>query len=178
MTEQITKKRTIIKLLESEPKLLFAVRIRGTAGMTEKIEDTLKMLRMNKVNHGVLVWSGEKSLIGMLHKCKDFISFGEINKKTLLRLLRVRGRVEGGKHLTEEHIKNMTEYRTINKFADALLNGEIRYRTKDIPRIKPVFRLHPPRRGHKGSIKKHFTEGGPLGFVSPDYINQLIHKML
>ncbi|TXT58347.1 MAG: 50S ribosomal protein L30 [Promethearchaeota archaeon] len=178
MTEQMTKKRTILELLESEPKLLFAVRIRGSAGMSKKVEDTLKMLRMNKVNHGVLIWGGEKSFIGMLHKCKDFISFGEINKNTLLRLLRVRGRVEGNKPLTEVHIKNLTEYRTMNKFADALLKGEIRYRAKDIPKIKPLFRLHPPRRGHKGSIKKHHTEGGPLGYVGHDYINELIHKMI
>jgi large subunit ribosomal protein L30 len=110
-------------------------------------------------------------------KCKDYIAFGEIDDKTLIRLLRVRGRVEGNSPLTEEHIKNMTEYKTFKEFSKALLNGEIQYREKDIYKIKPIFRLHPPRKGHRGTIKKHYGEGGTLGYIG-HYINELVHKML
>ncbi|MFW9825187.1 MAG: 50S ribosomal protein L30 [Candidatus Thorarchaeota archaeon] len=158
------------------PKLYFAVRIRGAPGMKRKILDTLKMLRMHKVNHGVLVW-GTKSYKGMLMKCKDYIAYGEIDDKTLVRLLRVRGKIEGNKPLTEEHLKNLTEYKSFKTLSKALLNGEIQYREKDISKIKPVFRLHPPRKGHRGTIKRHYTEGGILGYVGV-YINQIIHKML
>ena len=158
------------------PKLYFVVRIRGAPGMRRKILDTLKMLRMHKVNHGVLLWA-EKSYWGMLNKCKDYIAYGEIDEKTLIRLLRVRGRIEGNKPLTDDHIKNLTEYKNIKDFAKALLNGKIQYREKDIYKIKPVFRLHPPRKGHRGSIKKHYTEGGTLGNIG-EYINVLIHKMI
>ena len=49
--------------------------------------------------------------------------------------------------------------------------------TKDIYKIKPVFRLHPPRKGHRGSIKKHYNAGGILGYCE-DYINELVHKMM
>ncbi|MFX1257578.1 MAG: 50S ribosomal protein L30 [Promethearchaeota archaeon] len=168
-----------IKLKEEigyTPKLFFAVRIRGAPGMRRKILDTLKMLRMHKVNHGVLIW-GEKSYLGMLNKCKDYIAYGEIDKKTLVRLLRVRGKIEGNRPLTDDHIKNLTEYENIKEFAKALLNGKIEYREKDVYKLKPVFRLHPPRKGHRGSIKKHYPEGGTLGNVG-EYINLLIHKML
>ena len=158
------------------PKLYFVVRIRGAPGMRRKILDTLQMLRMHKVNHGVLLWA-EKSYWGMLNKCKDYIAYGEIDEKTLIRLLRVRGRIEGNKPLTDDHIKNLTEYKNIKDFAKALLNGKIQYREKDIYKIKPVFRLHPPRKGHRGSIKKHYTEGGTLGNIG-EYINVLIHKMI
>ncbi len=158
------------------PKLYFAVRIRGAPGMNRKILDTLKMLRMHKVNHGVLVWA-EPSFQGMLNKCKDFIAFGEIEETTLLRLLRARGKVEGNKPLTEEHIKNMTNYKSMKDFAQGLLKGEIQYREKDVYKIKPVFRLHPPRKGHRGTIKKHYAEGGVLGNVGI-YINEIIHKMM
>ncbi|GAI77007.1 unnamed protein product, partial [marine sediment metagenome] len=72
------------------PVLYFAIRIRGAPGMKRTILDSLKMLRMHKVNHGVLIW-GEKSYLGMLNKCKDYIAYGEIDEKTLLRLLRTRG---------------------------------------------------------------------------------------
>ncbi|MFX1392545.1 MAG: 50S ribosomal protein L30 [Promethearchaeota archaeon] len=158
------------------PKLYFVVRIRGALGMKRKILDTLQMLRMHKVNHGVLLWA-EKSYWGMLNKCKDYIAYGEIDEKTLIRLLRVRGRIEGNKLLTDEHIKNLTEYKNIKDFAKALLNGKIQYREKDVYKLKPVFRLHPPRKGHRGSIKKHYTEGGTLGNVG-EYINVIIHKMI
>ena len=158
------------------PELFFAVRIRGAPGMNRKILNTLSMLRMNRVNHGVLVWA-EKSYWGMLNKCKDYIAFGKIDEKTLVRLLRVRGRIQGNKPLTEEHIKNLTEYKDMKEFAKALLNGKIQYREKDLYRIKPIFRLHPPRKGHRGTIKKHYGEGGSLGNVG-EYINSLIYKMM
>jgi large subunit ribosomal protein L30 len=169
-------KKTKSKKTAATPKLYFAVRVRGALGMRGKILDTLSMLRINKVNHGVLIW-GEKSFMGMLNKCKDYIAYGEIDEKTLVRLLRVRGKVEGQKVLTDEHIKNLTDYKDIKEFAKALLDGKIQYREKDIFKIKPVFRLHPPRKGHRGTIKKHYAEGGTLGNVG-DYINIMIHKML
>ncbi|MFX1418987.1 MAG: 50S ribosomal protein L30 [Promethearchaeota archaeon] len=172
----MAKKKARLKEREVTPKLYFAIRIRGAPGMRTKIMDTLKMLRMHKINHGVLIW-GIPSYKGMLVKCKDYISYGEIDEKTLVRLLRVRGKVEGNHPLTEEHIKNLTNYKTFRELAKALLNGEIQYREKDIYKIKPVFRLHPPKKGHKGTIKKHYNEGGTLGNVGI-YINELVHKML
>ena len=162
--------------IDFTPKLIFAVRIRGAPGMKRKILDTLKMLRMHKVNHGVLIWA-EKSYKGMLNKCKDYIAYGKIDEKTLVRLLRVRGRVEGNKPLTDEYIKNLTEYKNIKVFSKALLNGKIQYREKFVYKLKPIFRLHPPRKGHRGSIKKHYAEGGTLGNLG-EHINILIHKMM
>jgi large subunit ribosomal protein L30 len=172
----MAKKKIKTKSSKLEPQLLFAVRVRGAPGMNRKILDTMKMLRMHKINHGVLIWEAP-SYSGMLNKCKDYIAYGEIDEKTLVRLLRVRGKVEGNKPLTDEHIKNLTNYKNIKEFAGALLKGEILYREKDIYRIKPVFRLHPPRKGHRGSIKKHYGEGGTLGNVG-EFINVLIHKMI
>lgn len=172
-----TKKNVKMKQDIHTPKLYFAVRIRGAPGSIKtKISDTLKMLRMHKVNHGVLIWT-EKSYWGMLNKCKDYTAFGEIDEKTLVRLLRTRGKIEGNHPLTDEHIKNLTGYKNIKEFAKALLDGKIKYREKDVYKLKPVFRLHPPRKGHRGTIKKHYAEGGTLGNIG-SYINELIHKML
>ena len=171
----ISKKKPKIKV-PKPAALFFAVRIRGAPGMRKTIMDTLKMLRMHKVNHGVLIW-GEPSYMGMLQKCKDYIAYGEINEKTLLRLLRVRGKIEGNKPLTDEHIKNLTDYKDLKEFSKALLKGDIHYKTSEVEKIKPVFRLHPPKKGHRGTIKKHYKEGGTLGYVE-EYINELIHKMM
>ncbi|MFX0074666.1 MAG: uL30 family ribosomal protein, partial [Candidatus Hermodarchaeota archaeon] len=95
----VVRKKSKMKVTKP-PALYFAVRIRGAPGMKGKILDTLKMLRMHKVNHGVLLW-GNLSYMGMLQKCKDYIAYGEIDEKTLLRLLRTRGKVEGNKPLTD-----------------------------------------------------------------------------
>jgi large subunit ribosomal protein L30 len=173
--EVIIKKKAKVKD-NRIPELIFAVRIRGSPGMNRKVLDTLKMLRMHKLNHGVLLW-GKPSYIGMLNKCKDYISYGEIDEKTLIRLLRVRGKIEGNKPLTDESVKNLTRYNDIKSLAKALFKGEVNYNSKDLYKIKPVFRLHPPKKGHKGNIKKHYKEGGTLGYVE-NYINELIHKML
>ena len=173
--EVIVRKKPKIKK-PKPPVLYFAVRIRGAIGMKRVILDTMKMLRMHRVNHGVLIW-GEVSYVGMLKKCKDYIAYGEIDEKTLLRLLRARGKVEGNKPLTDEHIKNLTKYKDLKELTKALISGEIQYKTNDITKIKPVFRLHPPRKGHRGTIKKHYCEGGTLGYVE-QYINVIIHKMI
>jgi large subunit ribosomal protein L30 len=158
------------------PALYFAIRIRGAPGMKRVILNTLKMLRMHRVNHGVLIW-GDVSYMGMLKKCKDYIAYGEIDEKALLRLLRARGKIEGNKPLTDEHIKNLTKYKNLKEFSKALFSGEIQYKTQDVYKIKPVFRLHPPRKGHRGTIKKHYNEGGTLGYVD-QFINVILHKMM
>lgn len=169
-------KKKEMKSEDFTPKLYFAIRVRGAIKIKHVLEDTLAMLRLHKINHGVLLW-GNKSYMGMLNKCKDYIAFGEIDEKSLVRLLRVRGKVEGNQPLTDEHVKNLTNYKNINELAKGLIDGKIQYREKDIYKIKPVFRLHPPIKGYRGSIKRHYNAGGTLGFVG-DFINVLIHKML
>ncbi|MHA1688586.1 MAG: 50S ribosomal protein L30, partial [Promethearchaeota archaeon] len=164
----MAKKKMQVKDVKEDSALYFAVRVRGSPGMNRKILDTLRMLRMHKVNHGVLIW-GTPSNLGMLKKCKDYIVYGKINEKTLVRLLRVRGKIEGNKSLTDEHVKNLTEFSNIKQLAKALLKGKIEYKPKDIYKIKPVFRLHPPRRGYRGTIKRGFHEGGTLGHID-EYI--------
>ena len=176
MAKKVSRKKVNSQEMKFEPKLLFAIRIRGSPGMNRKIMDTLSMLRMNKVNHGVLIW-GEKSQLGMLNKVKDYIAYGEIDEKILVRLLRVRGRIKGNKSLTDENVKNLTDYKNIKELASALHKGEIKYKPKELEKIKPVFRLHPPRKGHRGSVKKHFGAGGSLGYVN-NYINELVYKMI
>jgi large subunit ribosomal protein L30 len=48
---------------------------------------------------------------------------------------------------------------------------------KDLPNIKPVFRLHPPWGGLRGSKKRSIREGGALGYRG-EKINEPIERML
>ena len=159
---------------KEESKLMLVIRVRGAPNMNYKIADTLKMLRLHKVNHACLVYA-DKSVVGMLRKAKDYIAYGEVDKEVVLKLLKKRALVKGNEPLTDKHIKKHSKYTSINAFATALMNGEVKL--KEINDLKPVFRLHPPIGGHRGTIKKAFHAGGTLGNVS-EYINVLASKMM
>lgn len=154
--------------------MIYAViRVRGTIHVKPKIKKTLELLRLNRVNHCVLLDENEV-IKGMLQVAKDYITWGEINKDMLIKLLRYRGRLKGDKPLTDEYLKSSTSYKDINSLADAILNGEIKY--KELPEIKPLFRLHPPRKGYK-SIKRSYRNKCALGYRGED-INNLLEQMV
>ncbi len=153
---------------------MFAViRVRGRTGVRRDIADTLKMLNLTRVNHCVLI-PDTPAYRGMLKKVKDYVTWGEIDESTAARLIRVRGRLYGDKPITDEYIKENLGYENIEEFAKALVAGKALY--KDIPDVKPVFRLHPPLKGWE-KTKRHFTEGGALGYRG-EKINELILRML
>jgi large subunit ribosomal protein L30 len=148
------------------------VRVRGQVNVRYTIEDTMKMLRLHKVNHCVLV-PENPHFKGMVLKVKDYVAFGKVDAKTLADILENRGRLEGDIRLTEEYIRENTAYDSILAFAEAVVEGKASL--KDIPKLKPVFRLHPPRKGHAG-IKRTVQQGGVLGNHDTN-INVLLHKM-
>ncbi|RLF30819.1 MAG: 50S ribosomal protein L30, partial [Thermoplasmata archaeon] len=47
---------------------------------------------------------------------------------------------------------------------------------RELPDIKPVLRLNPPRKGYEG-VKRSFMEGGALGYRGKE-INKLIKRMI
>ncbi|MDY6930319.1 MAG: 50S ribosomal protein L30 [Halobacteriota archaeon] len=148
------------------------VRLRGNVNVRPEIKDTLKMLRLNRINHCVLLQENPH-YEGMIKKVKDYIAWGKIDLEALELLLKERGRLEGGDRLSDEYVKNNTDYDGIKALASALHTGDLQL--KDIPKFKPIFRLHPPRKGHKGT-KKTFNEGGVIG-CHFDEINKLLYKM-
>lgn len=148
------------------------VRLRGQVNVRYTIEDTMKMLRLHKVNHCVLV-PEDPHFKGMVLKVKDYVAYGKVDAKTLVEILESRGRLEGDDRLTEEYIRENTAYDSIQVFAEAIIEGKAFF--KDVPKLKPVFRLHPPRKGHAG-IKRTVQQGGVLGNHDIN-INVLLHKM-
>ncbi len=153
---------------------MFAViRVRGRTGIRWDIEDTLKMLNLTRINHCVLI-PDNPSYRGMLQKVKDYVTWGEINEEVAVKLIRKRGRLMGDKEITDEYIKENLGYESVEEFAKALVSGKALY--KDIPNVKPIFRLHPPLKGWE-KTKRHFIEGGALGYRG-DKINDLILRML
>ncbi|MEA4956698.1 hypothetical protein SDC9_21476 [bioreactor metagenome] len=151
--------------------MFFVIRVRGTTGVKKDIADTLKMLRLNRINHGVLI-EDTPSFDGMLHKAKDYITWGEIDSENLAELISKRGEFIGGVRITDELLAEKTQYSSIKELADALINSDVKGEDID---IKPVFRLHPPRKGYEG-IRSSIKEGGSLGYRG-ESIKDLVKKM-
>jgi large subunit ribosomal protein L30 len=153
---------------------LAVIRIRGTVDRNISIKKTMNLLRLNRPNHCVII-DDRETYKGMLQKSKDIITWGELNPTTMKQLLLKRGRLEGGRKLTDDYIKSNTKFSGIDDFVNQFFNFQAGL--KDIKGLKPVFRLHPPRKGHmRGGVKKPFTLGGALGYRGID-INSLIMKM-
>jgi large subunit ribosomal protein L30 len=147
------------------------VKMRGIAKTKPDVRRTLELLNLDRTNHCVLV-KNDAHYNGMLQKVKDYVAWGDIDGNTLSVLLEKRGMLEGHKRLTSAHVKDHTAFDGIESFAKAVADDEATL--IDVPRLKPVLRLHPPRKGHKG-IKKPFPEG-VLGFQGRN-INELLLTM-
>ncbi len=150
-----------------------AVRIRGTVNIKPDIKKTLDLLNLTRVNHCTLV-DESSSTKGMLQTAKDYITWGEIDKEILTKLITMRGKLVGDKKITEDYIKSSTSYTDLDKLTQAIINNKLRY--KEIPSVKPIFRLNPPKNGFKG-VKKAFINKGSLGYRGKE-INKLIERMI
>jgi len=150
------------------------VRIRGSVGVPKRIEDTLKLLRLKR-RYWCNILPENDSIKGMLEKVKDFVTYGEIDKETLVHLLRKRLRMKGNgnKKVSEADLKKVTGFNSFEEFADALLSGKVKL--KQYEALFPYFRLRPPSKGLK-SIKEHWPKGD-LGYRGKE-INELLRRMI
>ena len=137
------------------------IRLRGMVNMTKEIEDSLKMLRLNRKMHCVLL-KEDDVVKGMLQKIKDRITWGEIDDDTLMNMLIKRGRKQGNVRITKEEAEEaFKSLKEAGKMPEA---------------IKPVFRLTPPSKGFKNTIKQHYPKG-ELGYRGNE-INALLKRMI
>ena len=88
----------------------------------------------------------------MLQKAKDFITWGEVSDEMLAKMIISRGKLVGDKPIDDAYIGNNSKYGSIKKeFAMSVVKDEIGY--SELKDVKPIFRLHPPRKGW-GRMKK------------------------
>ena len=155
-------------------QLIAIIRIHGKVGVKKKIRNTLNMLRLYKKYHCTII-PNTKAYLGMIKKVKDYITWGEIDKETLKLLLEKRGRLPKKQPLKEEYVKEKLNL-TIEEFANDVFN--FKRQLKDLPGLKPFFKLAPPRGGfERKGTKQPYSMGGVLGYRK-DKINDLIKKML
>ena len=149
------------------------IRVRGQPDVNYNIEFTMGLLGLNKVNHCVSVPEND-SVKGMLQVAKDYVTWGEVDQATLADMIRARGKIVGDEAVTDEYLKEKSEFATIDDLAKAIIDSD--YKLKDIEGVKPVVRLHPPVKGYEGN-KRSYKSGGALGYRGAA-INDLIKRML
>jgi len=150
-----------------------AVRIRGIVNVKPDIKRTLQLFRLTRSNHCVLL-EENASVKGMLQIAKDYITWGEIDREVLSKLMDTRGKLEGNVDITEDYVKSATPYNNFEKLSQAIMDDKFKY--KDISNVKPIFRLNPPKKGYEG-IKRSFVNKGALGYRGKD-INRLLERMI
>lgn len=75
---------------EKTAKKIAIVRIRGDINVKNPIIKTLKMLNLYKKNYCV-VYDAKPSILGMVQKIKDYVTWGEVDQETLKLLKEKRG---------------------------------------------------------------------------------------
>ena len=143
------------------------IRIRGKVRRSAPVTDTLRMLRLTRQNHCVIV-PETPAYRGMLQKVKDFITWGEVTPEIVAKLLLKRG------GLTDAAVKANSRFKSVWDFSQALAKGEAT--VADVKGLRPVLRLHPPRGGFI-AIKRPFMDKGDLGYRGKD-INELLDRMI
>ncbi len=143
------------------------VRIRGKVRRSAPVKDTLRMLRLTRQNHCVIV-PETPAFRGMVKKVKDFVTWGEVTPEIVAKLLLKRG------GLTDAAVKANSRFKSVWDFSQALAKGEAT--VADVKGLRPVLRLHPPRGGFV-AIKRPFRDRGDLGYRGKD-INTLLERMI
>ncbi len=136
------------------------IRVRGPVDSSKEIRDTLDLLRLYRKNFCVVV-EDSPSYKGMINKVKDYVTFGEIDDATYKELLDKRSEEYKGR---EKDTKGKIDYK--------------KYMEVDGKKIKPFFRLSPPKGGFgRKGIKISFTAKGALG-NRKEKINDLLKRMI
>lgn len=149
------------------------VRVRGHAKIQWSAVETMKRLKLNRVNHCVVL-PKTATTEGMLHAVKDYVTWGELGSEALAKLLFQRAEIVGGGKLTDAFVKDNSKYASILSLAKAVEAGEAKL--GDVKGLRPVLRLPPPRRGYE-STRRSFIDGGSLGYRGKD-MEKLVDRML
>jgi large subunit ribosomal protein L30 len=159
--------------MTEKDKCLAVLRLRGSVNISRELEYVFALLHLHRKNHVTLMRDSPSNL-GMIRKIKDYATWGEVSPAIISQLLQQRGFLKGNQRVTDAAVEARLGYASIANLGTALhgLKADL-WR---LPDFKPVFRLHPPKGGFRGSIKQPYPQG-ELGYRG-DAINDLLVKMM
>ena len=98
------------------------IRVLGQADVARDIRLTMELLGLNRVNHATVI-PENASYKGMLQVVKDYCTWGEVDEATLAALIRARGKLAGDKDITDDYLKEKSEFASVDEMAKAILNA-------------------------------------------------------
>ncbi len=146
-----TNKKAIPATGKTKESLIAVVRVRGGITVKKSIVETMSLLRLGK-KHACIVIRDKPELMGMVKKCKDYVTWGEISEETFTALKKMA---------KEKALKGNEKNQGESKEESILLH----------------LGLHPPLKGwgRKG-VKESFNRGGALG--KRNNMDTLIARMI
>lgn len=138
--------------------MIIVIRISGLVEIPDNIQEALFRMRLRRKYSAILLRPTPENL-ALLKKTRNFVAYGDINRETLIELIKKRAFSLDKKKIDAEKVVEQLEKKDLESIG-----------------IKPFFRLHPPRGGI--NTKLHFPiRDGVLG-DNKDKINDLIRRML
>lgn len=71
--------------------MITAIRIRGDVGLKKDVRETLNRLRLRRKYICIVLEKPTKEQLGMIHRLKDFVAYGEIDESMYKKLVDARG---------------------------------------------------------------------------------------
>ncbi|ACP45703.1 ribosomal protein L30P [Sulfolobus islandicus Y.G.57.14] len=156
-------------------ELLGIIRIRGWAKAPWYINETLEMLRL-RYNFNTMMYPKTSQILGMLNKVSPYVTWGEIDPDTLKLLIIKRLETAKGDKVSDSYVKEVLKIENIDTMVKQLYEGKI-YLHKLDQYFKLPIRLHPPKGGFKGSVKRPYKNKGEFGYRG-NKINELMRRMM
>ena len=142
---------------------LCVVKIRSTIRCGPQVRRGMETLKLNKLYSCSIIDKTEQNM-GVLKVIDSWVTYGEINKDMMKKLLKRRSRVSNRKALEWKDDDLQT-------FVDQLYEGKSTIKSA---KIKETFHLHPPLKGfEKRGKKTPFGIKGAFGYRGED-INKLL----
>jgi large subunit ribosomal protein L30 len=160
--------------MSDSDKVILAIRVRGQVRVRPQIEDTLDKLLLGRLHHARLL-PATQSIVGMIEKAKDYVTWGVPTEEVIEKLLLKRGRINGNARLTDAYVKKNSSHASIKALAKAITTGK--GFMSDVEGLKPVFRLTPPTKGYKGKRNLPVGMGGITGDRG-EGISELVIRMI
>ena len=135
--------------------------------------ETLAMLHLPRNNYAALI-DDRPEFQGMLKTARDYVTYGRPSKETVALMIKKKGRLVGDKELSDDYAQK-SGFKSLDDLIEAIYTGRAEY--WKLKTIQPIFRLHPPSKGFKGKIKRHYGAGGELGDRG-EKIDELLKRML
>lgn len=140
--------------------MIIVIRINGMVGMNSDMQEALFRMRLRRKYAAVLIKPTPENM-KLIQKVRNFISFGDISKETLVELIKKRAQpISKGAKIDAEKIAAEVESKGLENLG-----------------LKPFFRLHPPRGGIESKVHAGTRKKAVLGDMK-DKINELVRRML